>query len=116
AVFGTRWLSYDISTVSTPLYPSLPIVFETVMPPDRFPGSFSTMKQVMPSGVLAASATTLDRSPLVTHVLVPSMTYSSPSGVALHRRDRVSLPASGSLRLRAPRHSPAAILGRIRCF
>ncbi len=46
----------------------------TEMPSKRGPGSFSTMKQVMPSGVTAASATRPARSPLVTHILVPSMT------------------------------------------
>ena len=69
------------------------------------------MKQVMPSGVLAARATMPDRSPLVTHILVPSITYSSPSGVALQRRALVSLPASGSDSDRAPRTSPLAISG-----
>ena len=44
------------------------------MPPKRGPGSFSTMKQVMPSGVRAARATIPALSPLVTHILVPSMT------------------------------------------
>ena len=47
---------------------------ETVMPPERGPGSFSTMKQVIPSGATAAKATMLARSPLVTHILVPSIT------------------------------------------
>ena len=46
-----------ISTVSMPLYPSLPMLRETVMPSKVGPGSFSTMKQVMPSSVRAASAT-----------------------------------------------------------
>ena len=39
------------------------------------------------------------------------MTYSSPSGVARQRNDRVSLPASGSDSEKAPRSSPVAILG-----
>ena len=82
------------------------------------PGSFSTMKQVMPSGVLAASATTPARSPLVTHIFVPSMMYSSPSGVALQRsacgvaagvglgqRERRPLLAGGH-----PRQQPLALL------
>ena len=55
------------------------------------------------------------RSPLVTHILVPLMTYSSPSGVALHRRARVSLPASGSLSDRDPRSSPVTMRGGSRC-
>jgi hypothetical protein len=92
------------------------MVFETVIPPNDGPGSFSTMKQVMPSGVRAASATTLDRSPLVTHIFVPSRMYSSPSGVALHCSAWVSLPASGSLNDSAPRLSPVAITGSRRAF
>jgi hypothetical protein len=74
------------------------------------------MKQVMPSGVRAASATIEARSPLVTHILVPSMTYSSPSGWALQRRAAVSLPASGSLRESAPLRVPAAMSGRSLAF
>ena len=69
------------------------------------------MKQVMPSGVLAASATTPARSPLVTHIFVPSRMYSSPSGVALHRMACVSLPASGSDSENAARTSPVAMRG-----
>ena len=78
---------------------------------ERGPGSFSTMKQVMPSGVRAASATMPERSPLVTHILVPSMTYSSPSGVALQRS---ALRVAARVRLatatarRASRRSPSA--------
>ena len=83
----------------------------TPIPPDRVPGRFSTMKQVTPSGVRAASATMPDRSPFVTHILVPSITYSSPSGVALQRSAFVSLPASGSDSDSAPRTSPAAMGG-----
>ena len=86
------------------------------MPPCARPGSFSTMKQLMPSGDLAASATTPARSPLVTHILVPFRTYSSLSGVALHRSDLVSLPASGSDRDRQPRTSPVASGGNSRPF
>ena len=86
------------------------------MPPNDGPGSFSTMKHVMPSDVRAASVTKPARSPLVTHVLVPSSTYSSPSGVALQRSDRVSLPASGSDRDRQPRNSPVAMRDSHRSF
>ena len=75
------------------------------------PGSFSTMKHVMPSGVLAASATSSARSPLVTHIFVPLTMYSSPSGTALQRMACVSLPASGSLSENAARRSPVAIFG-----
>ena len=81
------------------------------MPSNLGPGSFSMMKQVMPSGVLAARATTSARSPLVTHILVPLTMYSSPSGVALQRRAWVSLPASGSDSEKAPRISPVAMAG-----
>ena len=84
------------------------------MPPNAAPGSFSTMKQVMPSGVLAARATMAARSPLVTHIFVPLMTYSSPSGAALQRIAWVSLPASGSDSENAPRISPVAMRGRMR--
>ena len=71
----------------------------------------------MPSGVLAASATSPARSPLVTHIFVPSITYSSPSGFARQRRAWASLPASGSERLNAARTSPVAMVGRkrLRC-
>ena len=76
------------------------------------PGSFSTMKAEMPSAVRAARATMPARSPLVTQALVPLTTYSSPSGIALHEMLRVSLPASGSESERAPRRSPAAMVGQ----
>ena len=69
-----------------------------------------------PSGVRAASATTPARSPLVTHILVPATTYSSPSGVALHRKALVSLPASGSDSERQPRTSAVASFGSSRFF
>ena len=57
------------------------------------------------------------RSPLVTHIFVPSRMYSSPSGVALHRMACVSLPASGSDSENAARTSPVAIFGSssLRC-
>ena len=42
--------------------------------PEAAPGSFSTRKQVTPSGVRAARATSPARTPLVTHILVPSIT------------------------------------------
>jgi hypothetical protein len=42
--------------------------------------------------------------------------YSSPSGVALHRSDAASLPASGSDSENAARTSPVAIRGRRRAF
>ncbi len=86
------------------------------MPPERGPGSFSTMKAEMPSSVRAANATIDARSPLVTQALVPSTTYSSPSRRARHEMFRVSLPASGSESERAPRRSPEASEGRNRCF
>ena len=70
----------------------------------------------MPSSVRAARATTAARSPLVTQAFVPLSTYSSPSRRALHEMLRVSLPASGSDRDRAPRRSPVAIDGSQRCF
>ena len=88
--------------------------FETVIPPNVGPGSFSTMKQVMPSSVRAASATMPARSPLVTHVLVPLITYSSPSRRARHEMFRVSLPASGSDSDRHPRGAPCARPGNQR--
>ena len=43
------------------------------------------MKHVMPSSVRAASATIPARSPLVTHIFVPVITYSSPSRRARQR-------------------------------
>ncbi len=85
--------------------------FETVIPPNVGPGSFSTMKQVMPSSVRAASATIPARSPFVTHIFVPVMTYSSPSRTARHAMLRVSLPASDSDSERQPRSSPVASRG-----
>ena len=53
----------------------------------------------------------------MTHIFVPLMTYSSPSGVALQRSDAASEPASGSDRENAARISPVAIRGRcsLRC-
>ena len=86
--------------------------FETVIPPNVGPGSFSTMKQVMPSSVRAARATMPARSPLVTHVFVPLITYSSPSRRARHEMLRVSLPASGSESDRQPRGAPSREAGQ----
>ena len=83
----------------------------TVIAPKLAPGSFSTMKQVMPSSVRAASATSPARWPLVTQVLVPVITYSSPSRAALQVSALVSVPASGSDSDSAPRISPAASRG-----
>ena len=89
----------------------------TVMPPAFGPGSFSTMKQHTPASVRAAERRTMPaRSPLVTHIFVPSITYSSPSRTALHTRLRVSLPASDSESDKQPRSSPVAILGSHRAF
>ena len=51
------------------------------------------MKHEMPSSVRAASATIPARSPLVTHIFVPLITYSSPSRVARH--DEVARVAPG---------------------
>ena len=86
------------------------------MPSKRGPGSFSTMKAVMPSSARAASATMEARSPLVTQALLPLRTYSSPSRWARQEMLRVSLPASGSERESAPRRSPDAMAGSQRCF
>ncbi len=85
--------------------------FETEIPSNVGPGCFSTMKHVMPSSVRAASATIPARSPLVTHIFVPLITYSSPSRVARHWTLRVSLPASDSDSERQPRSSPVAMRG-----
>ncbi len=53
----------------------------------------------------------------MTHILVPSITYSSPSGTALVRSAWESLPESGSDNEKAPRISPVAMSGshRARC-
>ena len=88
----------------------------TVIPSNFGPGSFSTMKADMPSSARAASATMDDSSPLVTQALLPLRMYSSPSRWALQEMLRVSLPASGSERDRAPRRSPDAMDGSQRCF
>ena len=74
----------------------------TAMPSKCGPGSFSTMKAVMPSSARAASSTMEARSPLVTQALLPLRTYSSPSRSARHEMFRVSLPASGSESERRP--------------
>ena len=88
----------------------------TAMPSKRGPGSFSTMKAVMPSSARAASRTMEARSPLVTQALLPLRTYSSPSRRARHEMLRVSLPASGSESESAPRRSPEAMAGSQRRF
>ena len=88
----------------------------TVTDPQRSPGSFSTMKQVMPSVVRAARATSPARTPFVTHVFVPVTTYSSPSRSARHFSALVSVPASGSESERQPRISPVASRGSSRAF
>ena len=74
------------------------------------------MKHEMPSSVRAASATMPARSPFVTHIFVPLITYSSPSRTARHAMLRVSLPASDSESDRQPRSSPVARRGSQRCF
>ena len=89
--------------------------FETVIPSNDPPGSFSTRKQVMrSSGVRAISMTRDDRWPLVTQNLVPLTTHSSPSRSARHRMAPVSLPASGSDSEKAARNEPSHIRGRNR--
>ncbi len=57
-----------------------------------------------------------ERRPLVTHILVPSRTNSSPSRRAVMRMPCTSEPAPGSVIEKAARYSPAAIRGRNRCF
>ena len=69
---------------------------------------------MIPSAVHAARATTLERTPLVTHILVPLSTHSSPSRSARQRICRVSLPASASDNDSAARCAPLAI-GGSRC-
>ncbi len=89
----------------------------TVIPPVcAAPGSFSTMKHVMPSSVRAARAMSPARWPFVTHVLVPVITYSSPSRTARHVIALVSVPASGSDNDRHPRISAVARRGSHRRF
>ena len=93
------------------------MVLDTLMPPNDEPGSFSTMKQVTrSSGVRANSITSDARTPLVTHILVPLMIHSSPSGTALQRRAPASLPESGSDSENAARKFPSTMRGRYDCF
>ncbi len=66
---------------------------------------------MIPSSVRAARATRPARAPFVTHILVPVMTYSSPSRLARQVSALVSLPASVSESDRAPRTSPVARTG-----
>ena len=83
------------------------------MPPWVGPGSFSTRKQVIrSSGVRASSMTSDARTPLVTHILVPLMTHSSPSGTARQRSAPASLPESGSDSEKAARNEPSTMRGR----
>ena len=56
------------------------------------------------------------RAPFVTHIFWPLITSSSPSRRAVVRIARTSEPASGSVIMKQQRTSPAAILGRYRCF
>ena len=73
------------------------------------------MKQVMrSSGVRANSITIWARMPLVTHILVPLIIHSSPSGSARQRMLRVSLPASGSDNEKADRNDPSHMRGKKR--
>src|SRR3954447_19937078 len=81
------------------------------MPPNDEPGSFSMMKQVMPSGVFAASATSPARSPFVTHIFVPLRMYSLPSGRPPHPTNRPPLPSPVGHRLAPDRLRVASCVG-----
>ena len=78
----------------------------------RVPGSFSTMKQVMPSG--RARRQRHDARPLAVghpHLGAVDDVLVAVGRGLLHRSAFVSLPASGSDNDRAPRMSPAAMGG-----
>ena len=88
-------------------------------------GSFSQTKQVMPlylgsapGSVLTSVNTSVERRPLVTHILAPLISYASSSGsfLALVLIAWTSEPHSGSERENAARISPVAIFGRYFCF
>ena len=64
---------------------------------------------VLRSGSLEAMQMAMSAcEPLVVKVLLPFRIQSSPSRTAVVRVPPASLPASGSVRLQAPRASPAA--------
>src|SRR5436190_9273920 len=77
------------------------------------------MKQVIPlyggsafGSLFISTNTTLDKSPLVTHIFWPFRIQSSPSLVATDLIPWTSEPTSGSESENAARSSPVAIFGR----
>ena len=83
------------------------------------PGSFSATKHVMPlyrgsasGSVLTSTNTRPERSPFVTHIFWPLISYvPSSCFFALALSAWTSEPISGSDRLNAARSSPVAICG-----
>ena len=73
--------------------------------------SAGTTKPRMPSSVRAHTTATSATVPLVIHIFRPDKTQSLPDRDAEVRIDAGSEPASGSVRPKQPRASPAAIRG-----
>ena len=87
------------------------------------PGPFSTSRMLIPAcggraagSVLHSNATSADRRAFVIQVLVPLMTYESPSRRAAVRMACRSEPPPGSVSAIVARISPVAIRGRYRSF
>ncbi|MCY1231747.1 hypothetical protein D9M72_442070 [compost metagenome] len=114
---GTRTLSKNSSVVSAAGWPTL-----SSLRPRRNPArSASTMIRLTPllpalGSVLQATSTMSQFRPLLMKVLLPLMTYSSPSRTALVRIDFRSEPVPGSVMAMAMMVSPRQILGSQRCF
>ncbi len=70
-----------------------------------------TTKPRIPSSVRAHTTATSEIEPLVIHILVPSITQSEPSRLAVVRIPAGLEPKSGSVSPKQPTASPAAIRG-----
>ncbi len=104
---GSRSPSKDSSAVTEARIESLRVILLAVKPCV----SVGTTKPRIPSSVCAHTTATSAMVPLVIHILLPVITQSSPSRRACVRIEPGSLPASGSVRPKQPRASPAAICG-----
>ena len=115
--FGTMQSSKTSSQVEEP---RMPIFFSWA--PTLNPGKpFSTMNAEMPLfprllSVIAKITNTLANPALVMKILLPLSTQWSPLSSATVFCMAESVPAPGSVRPKAPSHSPEASLVRYFCF
>ncbi|MNY12672.1 hypothetical protein D3C86_1457670 [compost metagenome] len=114
---GTRTLSKNSSAVSWACWPT----FSSLRPCLKPARPVSTAIRLMPLAPAAGSVlhTTITRSavrPLLMKVLLPLITYSSPSRTAVVRTAFRSLPVPGSVMAMARMISPAQMPGSHFCF